>query len=275
MTTSDRLQYRRPRRWPLALLSVVLVWAALNLTRDGLPSRASAVARPPSKTSTTSTVARAKQPTPSRRKSNSATTTKPAVASAPREYTIAFAAASFRTVSRESPNVTGEAEVPSAALETEREAQPSEPEVTSGPAESTIADVASESPKTIEAPPPPAPVVAETATAPPDAELSAVGDVLVKYQQAYTRLDAKGAAAVWPGVDTQALTQSFAQFEQQNVAFDECSIVLAERTATAHCLGLLEYVRVGNNRLRTERRTWTIELLRQGEDWRIVNVASQ
>ena len=123
---------------------------------------------------------------------------------------------------------------------------------------------------------PPIDTEIESTTTHSDPELRAVGDVLAKYQQVYNRLDVSGAAAIWPGVDTQALTRSFAQLARQNMSFDECSIVIAEGTATAHCPGLLEYVpRVGNNRLRSERHSWTIELMRHDESWHIRKVSAR
>ena len=116
----------------------------------------------------------------------------------------------------------------------------------------------------------------ETTTTNSDRELRAVGDVLEKYQQVYNRLDVSGAAAIWPGVDTKALTRSFAQLASQNMRFDDCSIVIAEGTATAQCPGVVEYVpRVGNNRPRTERHSWTIELSRDDESWQIRRVSAR
>jgi hypothetical protein len=123
---------------------------------------------------------------------------------------------------------------------------------------------------------PPVDTAIETTTTHSDPEVRAVGDVLAKYQQVYNRLDASGAAAIWPGVDTKALSRSFAQLERQNMSFDDCSIVIIEGSAKAHCPGLLEYVpRVGNNRIRSERHSWTIELRRDDESWRILKVSAR
>ena len=123
---------------------------------------------------------------------------------------------------------------------------------------------------------PPIDTAIATRTTHSDPEFRAVGDVLAKYQQVYNRLDVRAAAAIWPGVDTKALTRSFAQLARQNMSFDECSIVIVEGTATAQCPGLLEYVpRVGNNRLRRERHWWTIELLRGDESWHILKVSAR
>ena len=283
MSSYDRLESRRPRRWPLAVLTIVAVWAAVNLPRDILPSQASAVARPPSAASAARIPARAKKLTPPPRKSAAATNSKPEVAPAPGQYTIAHSAASFVGVSPQSPNITDDPDVQLVPLDSETGAAPPDPRIATDSDENTIAQSAASfvgaSPESLNGTEKPAvaPVSPPTDTEPPspDPGLTAVGDVLVKYQRAYTRLDPSAAAAISPGVDAQALTRDFAQLARQNLSFDECSIVLAEISATAHCIGLLEYVRVGNNRLRTERRGWTIELRREGQDWHIVNVATQ
>ena len=291
---------RLRQRWTAAALTIIMAGATLLFMREVLPP-------PPAPgpaftvTSTSPPVVEGAAAAPTREEEAVVPPSEPTVAFSPNEPTVA-------------PSVGEPTAAPSVSEPTTVASSPSKPTVVPSPSEKTatneallprpsiepaeesqtqlVISITSQEPvpsidRPSEASPPatplesPSPPRAPAASINLDAErphseleLRAVGNVIAKYQQVYNRLDPNGAAAIWPGVDTQALRRSFAQLERQNLSFDQCSIVLGESTATAHCPGLLEYVpRVGNNRLRTQRHVWVIELLRQDEGWHIIKVA--
>ena len=121
----------------------------------------------------------------------------------------------------------------------------------------------------------PAPEPAESA--PPDSvfekESLALTQVLGHYEQAYDRLDANGAAAIWPSVDSRALARAFARLRVQDLDLGDCTFVVSATDATARCAGVLHYARrIGDTTPKTEQHVWTIEFVRTGDAWRIVRV---
>jgi hypothetical protein len=118
--------------------------------------------------------------------------------------------------------------------------------------------------------PPPAARPAAPGTA---AEGAAVRAVLDRYRMAFSRLDAGGAKAVWPGVDERALSRAFNQLEEQQFVFDSCGIDVSGARATASCRGRTQYIpKVGSRSLRVDLRQWTFTLTRIGGDWTIDSV---
>jgi hypothetical protein len=106
--------------------------------------------------------------------------------------------------------------------------------------------------------------------------MAAVQDVLDRYRQMYANLDAASASAIWPEADTRALARVFARLQRQELDFEDCVIALADRSATARCAGELRYIpRVGSDQWRTERHSWTIQLQRTLDEWRIVRVSAR
>jgi hypothetical protein len=90
---------------------------------------------------------------------------------------------------------------------------------------------------------------------------------------AFSRLDAGGAKAVWPGVDERALSRAFNQLEEQQFVFDSCGIDVSGARATASCRGRTQYIpKVGSRSLRVDLRQWTFTLTRIGGDWTIDSV---
>ena len=292
------------QRWTVAALTIVMAAATLLFMREILPP-------PPAPgpaftvTSPSPPVVERETAPPTREAEAVAPPSEPTGAFSPNEPTVALsvseptATPSVRepTPVASSPSkptvvpsptektVTKEASLPRPSIEQANESQTqlvvSITSLEPLPSVDRPSEASPAAPATpLESPSPPRAAAAsiDTGAETPQAELElkAVGNVIAKYQQVYNRLDPSGAAAIWPGVDTQALARSFAQLERQNLSFDQCSIVLGESTATAHCAGLLEYVpRVGNNRLRTQRHVWTIELLRQDKGWHIIKVAAK
>jgi hypothetical protein len=99
-----------------------------------------------------------------------------------------------------------------------------------------------------------------------------VSDVLQRYARAYGALDADAAHDVWPSVDAHALAHAFSGLASQQVTFDDCSINVTGATASASCHGRASYVaKVGSRERRSEARTWTFALHRDGDAWRIDN----
>src|SRR5688572_5957919 len=92
------------------------------------------------------------------------------------------------------------------------------------------------------------------------ADEAAIERTLRQYKDAYERLDAKAASAVWPTVDQRALTRAFAGLASQSLDFRGCDVVVraGASKATASCSGMAAYVRkVGDTRVRLEPRQWT------------------
>ena len=107
-------------------------------------------------------------------------------------------------------------------------------------------------------------------------ESTAVAQVLDRYEQAYDRLDAGGAAAVWPSVNLRALERAFAGLQVQDLDFSTCTFAVSANDAAARCAGVLRYARrIGDTTPKTEQHVWTIEFARAGEIWRIVRVTAQ
>jgi hypothetical protein len=107
-------------------------------------------------------------------------------------------------------------------------------------------------------------------------ESSALARVLGHYEQAYDRLDANSAAAVWPSVDARALSRAFARLQSQDLDFGNCTFSVSASDAAARCAGVLRYARrIGDTALKTEQHVWTIEFARAGESWQIVKVSAQ
>jgi hypothetical protein len=104
------------------------------------------------------------------------------------------------------------------------------------------------------------------------ADEAAIETTLRRYEDAYERLDAKAAVAVWPSVDQRALSRAFAGLASQTLNFRGCEVIVRAdaSTATASCSGTAEYVRkVGDARVRVEPRQWTFTLNKTQGAWRI------
>ncbi len=121
--------------------------------------------------------------------------------------------------------------------------------------------------------PPPAPPTAATSTAPRETDARAIEDVLGQYRQAFNRLDAGAASAVWPSVNERTLARAFDSLEGQDVSFDRCRIDVAVGQAEAACSGHARYVpKVGNRTPRAEAREWTFTLRKAESGWLIDRV---
>jgi hypothetical protein len=100
--------------------------------------------------------------------------------------------------------------------------------------------------------------------------------VLRGYEDAYDRRDVDAAALLWPSLDRRALTRAFASLDRQDVEFERCDIAVDGARGSAVCLGTLRYVpTVGSGGERTGRITWTFDLARTGEAWRIAGLRAR
>ena len=100
--------------------------------------------------------------------------------------------------------------------------------------------------------------------------------VLARYEDAYDRRDVETATALWPSLDRRALTRAFASLDRQDVDFDRCDIDVDGRRGSAVCVGSVRYVpSVGRGVEKSDRITWRFDLLRSGEDWRIVGLQAR
>lgn len=113
--------------------------------------------------------------------------------------------------------------------------------------------------------------VSPAPTAPSEADQ--IERALGQYRQAYERLDARGARAVWPGVNERALARAFAGLESQGLVFDRCDVNVGGDSATAVCNGSARYVpKVGSRVPQVEPRRWTFSLRKSANGWEIANV---
>ena len=105
---------------------------------------------------------------------------------------------------------------------------------------------------------------------------NAIRSLLVRYEDAYDRRDVAAAAALWPSLDRPALARAFAGLAGQDVDFDRCDIDATAVRGSAVCVGTVRYrPSVGNGAERSDRITWTFDLARSGEDWRIDRISAR
>jgi len=102
---------------------------------------------------------------------------------------------------------------------------------------------------------------------------AAIESVLDRYASAFNMLDARGAKAVWPGVNERNLARAFESLEEQRFDLGECDITVTPPRATASCQGTASYLpKVGNRKMRAEKRRWTFRLQASGQEWSIESV---
>ena len=105
---------------------------------------------------------------------------------------------------------------------------------------------------------------------------AAIDRVLHTYEDSYDRLDAPSAAAIWPRVDTRALSRAFSTLAQQDMSFDRCDVNILGERATARCTGAIRYVRrVGDQDPRVRQLSWSFALERVSDRWQIASVTAE
>ena len=101
----------------------------------------------------------------------------------------------------------------------------------------------------------------------------AIENVLGRYRNAFNRLDAGAAVAVWPKVNEKTLARAFDSLDDQDVSFDSCTIEVGGVHAEAACSGTARYVpKVGSRTTRAEPRQWRFILRRASDGWLIDHV---
>jgi hypothetical protein len=103
-----------------------------------------------------------------------------------------------------------------------------------------------------------------------------IRSLLQRLEDAYDRRDVAAAAAVWPSLDRPALTRAFDDLANQDVDFDRCDIDATAARGSAVCVGTVRYrPSIGDGGERSDRITWTFDLARSGEDWRIDRISAR
>jgi hypothetical protein len=100
---------------------------------------------------------------------------------------------------------------------------------------------------------------------PDDADL--VRGILARYADAYTRLDADAAKAVWPSVNRAALSRAFSGLNEQRIAFKDCSVDVRSAEARATCSGSTTWEPKIGGGARTDMRRWAFDLRKNGDAW--------
>lgn len=96
--------------------------------------------------------------------------------------------------------------------------------------------------------------------------------VLLRYENAYNRLDAKAARTVWPGVNEAALSRAFSGLVSQKVSLGLCDITVFGDVAGASCAGKARWEPKVGGGLQTADRYWTFQLTKNAEGWNIKEV---
>jgi hypothetical protein len=125
--------------------------------------------------------------------------------------------------------------------------------------------------ETLAASPLPAPV-GTTATNPPPIAVNVeqdVRNVIDRYRDAYERLDAAAARAVWPGVDEAGLTRAFGGLTSQRIEFARCDIWRDAQAAFATCSGTASYAPKVGRAQNDVPRSWHFRFRRRAAGWTI------
>ena len=101
------------------------------------------------------------------------------------------------------------------------------------------------------------------------AQSQRIRSLLLRYENAYNRLDAKAARAVWPGVDQAALGQAFSGLLFQRVSLGPCEITVIGNVGGASCAGKARWEPKIGGGLQSADRYWTFNLRKTGEEWQI------
>jgi hypothetical protein len=77
-------------------------------------------------------------------------------------------------------------------------------------------------------------------------------------------------------VNQRNLQRAFDSLEQQEFDLGTCDITVAAPRALAQCNGTARYTpRMGDRRMRTESRQWTIRLRQDEQAWTVESVESR
>jgi hypothetical protein len=95
---------------------------------------------------------------------------------------------------------------------------------------------------------------------------------LLRYENAYNRLDAKAATAVWPRVDQRALGRAFDGLLSQRVSLGLCDITVIGDVGGASCAGKARWEPKIGGGVQTADRYWTFNLRKSDDGWKIEEI---
>ena len=126
------------------------------------------------------------------------------------------------------------------------------------------------------APPPASPpansaVPEVAATAQPSAAAAGVRTALMRYESAYSRLDADAASAIWPALDRKALARAFDGLASQEVSLGSCEVRIVGESAVAECAGSATWTPKVGGRSHRQARRWQFQLKSVDAGWQIVS----
>ena len=101
------------------------------------------------------------------------------------------------------------------------------------------------------------------------AESERIRSVLMRYENAYNRLDAKAAGSVWPRVDQAALGRAFDGLITQRVSLGLCEITVIGNIGGASCAGKAKWEPKIGGGVQTADRHWSFNLRKTDDVWRI------
>ena len=133
---------------------------------------------------------------------------------------------------------------------------------------------------TLEPAPTPASPEAVPAAAPPPTEPARIAldpgieRTLTQVSDAYRALDTTALAAVWPGADVPALSESFSGLKYQALTFERCRVQPnGGDGAMATCdVSIALASKAGDAALQRRHESWTMSLNRAGDQWTIAGL---
>jgi hypothetical protein len=103
-------------------------------------------------------------------------------------------------------------------------------------------------------------------------ESARIRAILLRYENAYNRLDANAAVSIWPGADHAALSQAFSGLNSQRVSLGLCDITVIGDIGGASCVGKARWENRAGGALQTADRQWTFNLRKIASEWRIEQI---
>jgi hypothetical protein len=125
------------------------------------------------------------------------------------------------------------------------------------------------------APPVSAPTVPAATVEPVPAVLDpAVEQTLTRISDAYRALDVTSVAAIWPGADTAALSESFSRLKYQTLTFERCRMLPnGSGSVVVRCdVSIATASKTDDPGLQRRRESWTLALGRAGDQWTIAGL---
>jgi hypothetical protein len=103
-------------------------------------------------------------------------------------------------------------------------------------------------------------------------ESARIRALLLRYENAYNRLDANAALALWPGAGRNTLSRAFDDLTSQRVSLGLCDITVIGGIGGASCIGKARWEPRAGGGLQTADRQWTFNLRKLGGEWRIEQI---